>query len=757
MCFLKLKDIAKIYTTDGAVAVGIRGVNLEFDIGEIVAIVGQSGSGKTSLLNVIGGIDMYEEGEMYIEDNPTSHYTNEEWEQYREEYISMIFQEYNIIDSFTALENVELVLLDEENSAKRKDKALELLERVGMKKYANHKGSQLSGGQKQRVAIARALAKDSPIILADEPTGNLDEENSRQIINLLTGVSKDKLLIIVTHNKEQVEKYISREIRIFNGAVEFERKERNDIVINKEDNIENSNREYKPSNKNRSIFRMGCDLGWNILKAKPKLSIYMFMIFVLASIGMFLFTGVIGREIKYSILEDNHFFKEMDGRIIVVKRDGTNLTKDEAAMLADTYGASRYEHCDVLIDAISEREWREFVYDPVLYMEMYNPEQLPLWLEPCSNLGRLDIGRYPDDISECVLHMPYALSDYFGREEIKIKVIKQNDIEYKVVGIKYYTDNNKMGRMLITKESYKINSYMAFIGKYLGGRIEVKLSEGQIYKSENPISLTSSFDVEEGKVYIKLKELSDVVDLVDETFECKVELARYEKNGNLEEMYLMDSEYFCSFFNSEVCYDDNISMRGTVIVANPCTLVDVYEKYVDENYYQCSLFFDSKKEIKDAINKINKTKYIAIESSAQLAYNKDMVSEYVMNGISMLLMLIILILFVFIFVSLCIKKTWGVIKNDVSIMRAVGVKTKVIKVALYIRTLLLIILTIVLLLCLAWILYRNAFANRLIMYMYPVHYVMIFIPILVISICVTKKQTKKLFYITIREALRGGE
>ena len=256
MCFLKLKDIAKIYTTDGAVAVGIRGVNLEFDIGEIVAIVGQSGSGKTSLLNVIGGIDMYEEGEMYIEDNPTSHYTNEEWEQYREEYISMIFQEYNIIDSFTALENVELVLLDEENSAKRKDKALELLERVGMKKYAKHKGSQLSGGQKQRVAIARALAKDSPIILADEPTGNLDEENSRQIINLLTEVSKDKLLIIVTHNKEQVDEYISREIRIFNGVVEFERKEKNDIDINKEDNIENSNREYTSRNKKRSVFRI---------------------------------------------------------------------------------------------------------------------------------------------------------------------------------------------------------------------------------------------------------------------------------------------------------------------------------------------------------------------------------------------------------------------------------------------------------------------------------------------------------------------
>ncbi len=220
MAFLQLQGIGKIYVSEGNVTVGIRGVDLSFERGEFVAITGRSGSGRSSVLEVISGMDTYEEGELLVVGNPTSHYRQPDWEKYREKYISFVFQDYNIIDSYTVLENVELALMHISDRKERRRRAVELLERVGMKAHLRHKGSKLSGGQKQRTVIARALAKDSPIILADEPTGNLDAETSREIVALLREVSRDKLLIVVTHNFEQVEEYATRHVRVYDGAIE---------------------------------------------------------------------------------------------------------------------------------------------------------------------------------------------------------------------------------------------------------------------------------------------------------------------------------------------------------------------------------------------------------------------------------------------------------------------------------------------------------------------------------------------------------
>ena len=145
---LELRNIGKIYVSEGNVAVGIRGVNLSFDRGEFVAVTGKSGSGKSTLLNVLSGMDTYEEGELLICGEPTSHYLQSDWEEYRKQYISFIFQEYNIIESFTVLQNVELALMNISDRRARRARALELLRRVGLEKFIHHKGSKLSGGQK---------------------------------------------------------------------------------------------------------------------------------------------------------------------------------------------------------------------------------------------------------------------------------------------------------------------------------------------------------------------------------------------------------------------------------------------------------------------------------------------------------------------------------------------------------------------------------------------------------------------------------
>ena len=201
---IELKKVSKYYATEESVSMGFARIDLSLDIGEFVAITGESGSGKSTLLNVISGLDTYEEGEMFVCGEDTAAYGTEDYERYRKTYIGNIFQDFNLINSYTVYQNIEAVmLLSGKKKSECKDRILELIDLVGLSKYRKTKVSRLSGGQKQRVAIARALAKNAPIIVADEPTGNLDSASARSVMETLAKVSADKLVIIVTHNYEQ--------------------------------------------------------------------------------------------------------------------------------------------------------------------------------------------------------------------------------------------------------------------------------------------------------------------------------------------------------------------------------------------------------------------------------------------------------------------------------------------------------------------------------------------------------------------------
>lgn len=217
---LQLQGISKYYYTDASVTQALRKINLEFHMGEFVAITGESGGGKSTLLNIISGLDTFDEGEMYFRGQPTFQFDEGDWEEYRRNQIGFVFQDYSLLNQYTAMDNIVAALMIQEmEEEKAKELAMEYLAQVGLADFAEQRASQLSSGQKQRLSIARALAKNTDIIVADEPTGNLDSETGKQIIQLLEKLSKDKLVIMVTHNYEQAEPYVSRKIRLHDGEL----------------------------------------------------------------------------------------------------------------------------------------------------------------------------------------------------------------------------------------------------------------------------------------------------------------------------------------------------------------------------------------------------------------------------------------------------------------------------------------------------------------------------------------------------------
>ena len=217
---LELKEIVKAYQTANLVQVALNKVSVAFRDNEFVAVLGQSGSGKTTMLNVIGGLDRFQSGDLVIDGISTKDYKARDWDAYRNNRIGFVFQAYNLIPHQSVLANVELALtLSGVSRSERRKRALDALERVGLKDHVNKKPSQMSGGQMQRVAIARALINDPEILLADEPTGALDSKTSVQVMDLLRDVARDRLVIMVTHNPELAHQYATRIVELADGCI----------------------------------------------------------------------------------------------------------------------------------------------------------------------------------------------------------------------------------------------------------------------------------------------------------------------------------------------------------------------------------------------------------------------------------------------------------------------------------------------------------------------------------------------------------
>lgn len=582
---LSLKDVSKFYYNKGVIASGFTKVNIDFKLGEFVIITGESGSGKSTLLNVISGMDSYEEGEMYIDGYETSHYIESEFENYRKKYIGNIFQNFNLINSYTVYQNVELILIINGNKKKNvKEKIYKILEEVDLYKYRNTKVSKLSGGQKQRVAIARALAKESQIIIADEPTGNLDSASAAKVLEILSKISKDKLVIIVTHNYEQVKQYATRKVKMHDGR----------IVEDKV--LKDTNIDISPINsiyKNITIpnkFRLGFRNTFNIVpKLLLLLTVYLFVVsgFLLEYSA---FKKVEYEESKYGY---NFYFKDTnDKRIIIQKNDGSYFIKEDYDKISEIYNVNNIVQNDLLIDnSISLDNKNDFYF----YGNLKTSEIFT---------GTLDAGKMPEKDNEIIIEgskNDYYLSkktdeilslDLFLLED-NLALSDQNI--FKIVGIKYNENLENYTQYSFYGSDHLLNQ--------VGRNAEVSLANitvklgNKIYQTNSwfsNMSVTPNNNIPVGKALV-----DSVQDYNCANFSCRNKVIEID-NTTIYYNNKIDLIVFKTYNKNNFKtltglknYEDN---QGRVFV-NP----EDYSKLFDDNYYQSSVYVKDIKKI-DEVN-----------------------------------------------------------------------------------------------------------------------------------------------------------
>jgi ABC-type lipoprotein export system ATPase subunit len=403
MAIITLKTISKYYLNNGGcVVAGIKDVSAIFSIGEFVAITGVSGSGKTTLLNILAGTDSYSDGNMTVLDENTEYFGDEDWQRYRKEYIGFVYQDYNLLESISVYRNVELAYELNHNAAKNEQKAAinKILTDTGLLPFSKQRVATLSGGQKQRVAIARALAKDTPVILADEPTGNLDSAASEEIIDLLYAIAKNRLVIVVTHSTEQFYGKITREIILENGEIVSDKRLVHSVSNTEElrpRTTEIDNKTVKPKHIRR-LVRSGLfsDVKRNI-SFTITTAIVMLVVLLLGSVftqfSLPYYEGVINTPV----------FGTVDRERLILKKDnGEAFTTAEIALLKSNPDYMQVVENDILLDTMFEIKFKhdygvitnEFYANTVESVKIKN--------------GTLTWGRMPATDDEVIISSDYG-------------------------------------------------------------------------------------------------------------------------------------------------------------------------------------------------------------------------------------------------------------------------------------------------------------------------------------------------------------
>jgi len=730
---LKLKNISKFYYSKGVIASGITKVSARFDIGEFVVITGESGSGKSTLLNVISGLDSYEEGEMYINGEETSHYGEADFEEYRKRYVSNIFQNFNLVNSYTVYQNVELVLLM--NGYKKKDikdKVLALIDKVGLVKYKNMKVSKLSGGQKQRVAIARALAKQTPIIVCDEPTANLDSKSSKEIIKILKEVSKDKLLIMVTHDYPSVENIATRVIKMHDGKIVSDKKNNDEYtggnVLLKEDKMVGIGL--------FNIIRLGVRNTFNII---PKF-VLMFIVFLFITASLLTEYGALRKsEYEASKLGYNWYFNDTsDTRIIIKKKDGSPILKEDFDNINKISNVDYIIENDIMLD---EYLWFDSMDENGFYLNglLRNVDDF---------LGELDYGRMPESDNEVILLVnsyEYIFTELL-EDAVKSTYYLNSDkgsLAVKVVGVKYLEEDLFFGNdNIIYGNKSLLDKYMIIINKnYSTTKVNIN---GNNYDSYNQagyqFNITVSDKVAKGNAIV-----SEDINYTCKDFNCKnksisvnVSNLNYEDSLNVMISNLYNEKNVKKILGID---KDNVNY-GSIFINR-----EDYDKLFNKDSYQASVFASRVDYVDDVSKDLEELGYHTLEIRKTM--NNDGTDTAKVIKIVKLVVTVILVItlfFISYFVIKLILKSRNVYFSTLRILGATVKQTKkILDIELFVNSSLAYITYIVFVLLVKNDIINVSFIKSMVEYLNMSDYILMYLILIIMSYLISARFSSKIF------------
>lgn len=700
---LELKKIKKSYVVGETIQEVLKGIDIKFRNNEFTSILGSSGSGKTTLLNIIGGLDRYDDGDLTIDGISTQEFTDRDWDSYRNYRVGFIFQNYNLIMHQSVLQNVEIALtLSGVSKTERTKRATEALEKVGLKEHILKKPNQLSGGQMQRVAIARALVNNPEIILADEPTGALDSVTSYQIIDLLKEISKDKLVIMVTHNPEIAKKYSTRIIELKDG-----------LIINDSNPVkgkEKDNKEAEKTNKTSMSLLSALSLSLNNLLTKKGRTFLTALAGSIGIIGIALILALSNGVNSYAKKLERESLSDYPLRIEKTSYDLFGTISAAFSMIGDNEKCAENKICStddiVRVSAITDegvlkknntkafkkyiestKEFKELSikieYDygiiPQVYTNDYekvNPSNLGVNSTETNLFKEIDIkekkyellaGSLPTNENEIVL---VVNSD----NQINDTILYSLGIKDKKVLIE---DISKIKK----SKGYKVETTLFSYDKLLNLSYKLILNT-DYYKQENNIYIDNSNNqnymkniIDNGitlKVVgiIKDKESSEsfvgyTKQLTKKVIEMNSQTQIYQAQINNKNVNVLTGEEFDGFLNT---YDDVASKLALYELDDPSS-INIYPKD-----------YKSKEKLEDLITKYNDdNKFTDLE----ITYSDIM--KGVVGGITKVVDIISYVLIAFVAISLIVSSIMISIityisvlerTKEIGILRAIGASKK---------------------------------------------------------------------------------
>ncbi len=722
MELLKLKKLSKYYYQKGIVASGISNINLEFKQGEFVVITGESGSGKSTLLNVISGLDSYEEGEMYINGEETSHYREVDFHEYRKKYVSNIFQTFNLVNSYTVYQNIELVLLL--NGYKRhevKEKVLNLINEVNLTKYKNTKVSKLSGGQKQRVAIARALAKDTPMIVCDEPTGNLDSKSAKEVLKLLKRLSENKLVIMVTHNFDDVSEYATRVITMHDGKV------LSDKVVTEVDDIkyevDNSDRKMKLS----SMLRLGVRNTFNVI---PKfLLILAVFLFVSLSLTSEYLTMKVNQE-QFSEGGSNYYFQDISQeRIIINKKDKSTITEN------DYENISKLSMVDYIVK-------NDIILDTYIWANGTDKDSISIngRLKRLENYeyDNVDVGRLPEVDNEVIAYT--SKEDYYlGTDNANDALNKEyyiednHNLKIKLVGIKYldeiklvFDNNLYLSDKMIDKYVYSINS---------------RYSETSIMLNGSYISygVMPSNKVPSGSAIIP----SDI------TYTCKNYSCKgYDLKVSIKNIYYEDSlNLKISNYYTEKNINNLTGYSYDMYYGNIFVNDNDYNSLFNKDNYQSSVFVKDKEQIDDLEKELQELGFNTLQIRKTLHNDmEELIRVFMIIKMITTIGLVITLFFISYFVIKLILKSRNTYYTTLRILGSTAnYLKKMLDIELILNASIAYILMMIFILLVKYNVINNKDLLELISYSKITDYIILYFILILISYIISSRYSRKVF------------